>query len=268
MQASRIRARHLIAVFALTAAAVSPAAGQGQAAPRDEPIAPFSAFYFTTGTLLMDVSKLNPRFERLDLEAKDRPGFYTISNDGFSVGIGGYGAVVQRLLLGAEVHSADVGLESSPQGKTNHLETNYWMGTLGYAIVTTWRVNITPTLGIGTGKVNLTLKSRDGGPTVPDDRDPTFDEVIMSPGSQSVMKGSYVTVQPGLAIDLLILRSELDRLGLTLGIRMASAISPNRTTWTYKGREVFGGPDVGPTAGTVRIIAGIGGFRLMGSPKR
>src|SRR6185436_20684156 len=84
---------------------------------RDEPIAPFSSFFVATGTMLMDVSKLNQHLERNDLDAKDRPGFYAMSNDGYSVGLGGYGAVVQRLVLGAEFHSSDLGEEASPAGK-------------------------------------------------------------------------------------------------------------------------------------------------------
>jgi hypothetical protein len=257
------RALILAACAAGTTASAQSSQGQG----RVEPISPFSTFYFTTGTLLMDVSKLNPRFERLDLDPKDRPGFYTISNDGYSIGIGGYGSVMRRLVLGGELHIADLGQEANPSGKTNQLTTNYWMGTLGYAIYTSWRVNVVPFLGIGTGSVKLTLKNRNGGATVPDTQDPTFDEVILSPGSQSVMKGNYVMVQPGLGADVLLLRQETDRIGITLGVRFSSQISPNRTTWKYKGREVFGGPDVGPTGGVVRVVAGIGGFRLGASSK-
>jgi hypothetical protein len=264
MRASLTNARHLMTLFAALIAASGTLGAQNRGA-RNEPIAPFSTFFFSTGTFLMDVSKLNPRFERLDLEAKDRPGFFTLSNDGYSVGIGGYGAVIQRLVVGGEFHIADLGQEASPSGKTNQLATTYWMGTVGYAVFTTWRVNIVPLLGIGTGTATLTLKSRNGGPTVPDGQDPTFDEVIMSPGSESIMKGNYVMVQPGVSIDALLLRQETDRIGITLGLRLSSMITPNRTTWKYHGREVFGGPDVGPSGGVVRVMVGLGGFRL-GSP--
>jgi len=245
---------------ALAVALASPGGAQGSMS--GESLAPFSTFYVTTGTLLMDVSRLNPHFERVDLAVNKRPGFYTLSNDGYSVGLGGYGPVMGRLVLGGEFHSADMGQETSPAGKTNQLTTTYWMGTLGYAALTFWKVNIVPFVGIGTGSATVTLRSRDGGPTVSDAFSPTFDEVIESPGSMSTMKGSYVMVQPGLAIDVLMLRSEKSHIGLTLGLRFASAITPNRTTWQYKGQDVFGGPDLGPSGGTMRVIAGIGGFRL------
>lgn len=255
------------AILALAGTASSSLGAQNRA-PRDEAIPPFTTFYLSTGTLLMDVSKLNPRFERLDLDEKDRPGFFTISNDGYSVGFGGYGPIMQRLVLGGEWHMADLGQEASPSGKTNQLATTYWMGTLGYAGVTTWRLNVVPFLGLGAGSASLTLKVRGGGPSVPDGQDPTFDEVIMSPGSESVMKGKYVMVQPGIAADILLLRQESDRIGISLGIRLSSMITPNRTTWTYNGREVFGGPDLGPSGGVMRVALGVGGFRLGSKAQR
>lgn len=258
-----------VAVLALALAAVAVAAPLAAAQDRTssirpEPPAAFSSVFLSAGTLLMDVSKLNPHFERLDLDVKDRPGFYTLSNDAYSVGVGGYGVIYNRVLLGAEFSAADVGSESSPSGKTNQLTTRYGMGTIGYAAWTTWNLSVTPFVGIGAGTATLTLQSRSGGATVSPDQDPTFDEVIMSPGARSVMQGSYVLVQPGLAVDYLVLRDRKSSVGLTLGLRLASTISPNRTTWTYGGRTVFGGPDAGPTGGTVRIVVGIGGFRLAG----
>ena len=258
------RLAHVGIVVAAVAGAVPLVLAAQGTSKRDESVPPFSAFYLTTGTLLMDVSKLNPHFERLDLAANKRPGFYTLSNDGYSVGFGGYGAVWNRILAGGEYHTADMGQESSPSGKTNQLTTSYWMGTVGFAAWTLWKLNVVPFAGIGMGTATLTLKSRDGGPTVSDAFAPTFDEVIESPGRTSTMKGTYVMVQPGLAVDLLMLKSDASRVGLTLGIRFASAITPNRTMWKYKGQEVFGGPDLGPSGGTVRIVAGIGGFRLAG----
>lgn len=222
----------------------------------------FSNVFLQTGTLLMDVTKLNPHFERLDLDAKDRPGYFTISNDAYSVGFGGYGMVLNRVGLGGEWNSADVGSESSPLGKTNHLTTSYWMGTIGYAAFTTWRVNVMPYVGIGAGTAKLTLSDRNGGSGVSGTRDPTFDEVIQTPGTESTMNGSYVIVQPGVAVDYIVLRDDRSTMGITFGLRLASAISPNRTTWTYSGRTVFGGPDLGPTGGVLRVIVGIGAFRL------
>ena len=52
------------------------------------------------------------------------------------------------------------------------------------------------------------------------------------------------------------------RVGVVLGVRFATAISPNRTTWTHNGRTVFGGPDVGPVGGMLRLSVGIGGFKM------
>jgi len=259
--------RHFVvrSAVCLVVGVAAPSVASAQTSVERKPIPAFSTFYATTGTLLMDVSRLNPHFERPDLPANQRPGFYTISNDGYSLGFGGYGPVFQRLLAGGEWHTAQLGEEASPSGKTNALSTSYVMGTLGFAIWTSWRVNVAGFAGIGPGKVKLTLTSRDGGPTVSPSIDPTFDEIILSSGARSVIEGSYLMVQPGVAIDVLMLRQTADRVGLTLGARFASLISPNRTTWTYEGRTVFGGPDAGPTGGSVRVLVGIGGFRMGGS---
>lgn len=228
------------------------------------PVAPFSSLYVTAGTMQVDVSRLNPHFERTDLLPADRPGFFTISNDAYSIGLGGYGVVQNRIVLGAEYHIADVGEESSPSGKTNQLSTKYWMGTAGYAAWTLWRMNFVPFVGIGAGDLTLTLKSRDGGEPVSGSQNPTFDEVIEQPGSQSTMTGSYMMVQPGIAVDFLILGNDTGSHGLTLGLRFSSMISPNRTRWEYLGRELFGGPDVGPSGGSLRVVLGYGAFRLSG----
>lgn len=258
--APRGRAGSLVAVLALLAAVAIPA--RAQRSPADEAVAPFSSAYFTVGTLLMDVSKLNPHFERLDLDVKDRPGYYTLSNDAYSIGAGAYGVVFRRFTIGAEFHSADVGEETSPTAKTNHLTTNYWMVKGGFAALTSWRFSLTPTLGIGTGTLKLTMKSRGGGSALDPAGAWTFDEVIASPGASSTMNGSYVMVQPGLSFEYLALNDDHDRMGLMIGLHLASAISPNRTTWTYGGHSIFGGPDVGPTGGMFRIVVGIGGFKL------
>jgi len=246
---------------ALLAVASFAAPADAQAAPR-EFVTPFTAVWFGAGTVLVDVSRLNPHFERTDLPELQRPGFFTISNDGFSVGGGAYGPVLPRLLLGAEAHWGDIGEESSPSGKTNHLRTRFAMVTVGFAALTGWRYTLHPFLGIGTGSVRLTLQDRAGGSGVSGTQNPTFDDVVMSPGAESTLKGSYVIVQPGVGFDYLVLRGSGDRVGLVLGLRVSTAVSPNRTTWRHEGREAFGGPDVGPVGGMFRLVAGVGGFRI------
>src|SRR5689334_22528692 len=158
-------ARRIAAGFlAVLVSAPSLEAQGGQPSPT---LAPFSTVFFTTGSLLVDVTKLNPHFERTDIaDQTKRPGFYTISNDAFSVGLGGYGAVLDRFVLGGEWLIADVGEESSPSGKTNSMTTSYFVATAGYAAFTSWRVNVVPSLGLGMGTLNLTLKNRNGGTSV------------------------------------------------------------------------------------------------------
>lgn len=228
-------------------------------------VSPFTSLYLSTGTLLMDVSRLNVRFSRPDLQQlvpPQRTGFDALSGDGYSVGIGGY-TPVGRVLLGGEWHYADLGEESSPAAKTNRLETNYAMVTVGYAAWTGWRFTFFPFLGLGAGKVTLTLRDRNGTPQPAPQQDPTFDEVVLNGADQSRVTGSYVMVQPGVGFDYLALRGDKQHVGLVLGVRFSSAITPNRTSWTYAGRSVFGAPDVAPKGAMLRVVFGVGGFRLI-----
>ncbi len=260
LHSGRLASAALLA--SLTFIAPSPALAQAPLPTPDDFVTPFSAVWITTGKLLVDVRKLNDRFSRPDLATGAvRPGFDALSNDGFIIGGGAY-TPIGRVMLGGEFHYSDIGLESSPAGKTNQLTTNYFMATVGYAVWTNWKVSITPYFGVGIGKMTLTLKNRDGGPTIPATASPTFDDVVFSPGQQSRLIGSYYLMQPGIAVDYLVLRDTNSRVGVTLGLRLGTSITPNRTTWQYRGRDVFGAPDAGPVGPSMRLIFGIGGFKM------
>lgn len=243
--------------------APSPATAQVSAQPSaDDAVMPFSALWVTTGKLLVDVNRLNPHFSRLDLVPTGKfTGFDALSNDGFVIGVGGY-APIGRVLLGGEFHYSDVGIETSSAGKTNQITTTYGIATIGYAAWTSWHWTVFPYLGVGLGKVTLSLKSRDGGPTVSNPSNPNFDDIVFNPGAESRLIGSYFLLQPGIGVDYLALSSSQSHVGVTIGIRLGTSISPNRTTWTYGGNDVFGAPDVGPVGTTARIIFGIGGFKM------
>lgn len=253
-----------IAGWVVALAAVAPRAW-AQQQERSTFVAPFSAVFISTGTLLMDVSRLNTRFSRpdlLQLVPPQRTGFDAISGDGYSIGVGGY-TPVGRILLGGEFQYSDLGEESSPAAKTNRLETTYGMATVGYAAWTGWRFTLYPYLGLGAGRVTLTLRTRNTvtPPGLP--ADPTFDEIVLGGADESRVTGTYVMVQPGIGFDYLALRSDQQHVGLVLGIRFSSAITPNRTSWSYAGRSVFGAPDVAPKGAMLRVVFGIGGFTLV-----
>lgn len=261
--ALRAGRRGLLAAAA--AAVATPGFAQNRVTDRMAPpfVTPFTAVYGSVGTLLVDVGKLNTRLTRPDLvPGKDVvPGFDQISNDGYVLGLGGYTAM-GHLIVGGEFNYSDLGIESSPRGKTDRLESTFLTATVGYAAFTRWRFTLFPYLGVGGGSLTLTLRNRDGGPTVSGGRDPSFDEVVLAPGTESVMKGTYVLLVPGLGFDYLILPSNTRHLGITMGIRVASSISPNRTTWKYLGRDVVGSPDAGPTGRQFRLVFGVGGFKM------
>lgn len=106
-------------IFALLLGVIAPPAN-AQAPSGRQPLPPFTTVYLSAGTLLLDVSKLNPHFERTDLPAIERPGFFTISDDGFSIGVGGYDAVHGKLTLGGEWNTADLGEEVTLHRHLNH----------------------------------------------------------------------------------------------------------------------------------------------------
>ncbi len=252
-----------IAAIAIVLAAVSPARAQTTPAPF---VAPFSNVFISVGTFYIDANRLNEHFARSDLLLQvppKRTGFDAIANHGYATGIGGY-FPFGRVLFGGEFQYADLGSESSPTGKTNQLRTTYVLGQVGFAVWTGWRFTLYPILGVGGGNLTLTLKDRTGGASLPASANPTFDDVVLSPGAKSDMTGFYVLVQPGIGFDYLVLRNDKDHVGISLGVRVTTAISPHRTTWKYMGNEVFGGPDAGPTSSSIRLSLGIGGFRLGG----
>ncbi|MFI5231324.1 MAG: hypothetical protein ACHQSE_02305 [Gemmatimonadales bacterium] len=234
--------------------ALAAVAARAQDIPVDPPVPPFTNVYVALGTAFSNVDALNARFSAANYDA--------IAGHGFSVGGGGY-VPFGRALFGAEYHDADFGFESTGTGRTNRMDSRYWIGTVGYAIYTTWHFNIIGLLGAGMGTTKITVSDRNGGTPVGTTTDPLFDDILASPGFSSVLTGSYTVFQPALGVDYLMLRTNESHMGVTFGLRFGTTISPHRTSWTYEGRDVVGAPDAGPVGGFLRVSVGIGGFKLI-----
>lgn len=215
--------------------------------------APFSNVFISLGNAFTNVDALNVRFDSARYDA--------IAGHGFSIGAGGY-VPYGRALFGAEFHDADFGYESTGTGRTNKMNSQYWMATVGYALFTTWRFNVLGFLGVGLGTTKITVSDRNGGPTASTTVDPLFDDILSNPGFQSVLTGSYSVFQPGIGVDYLMLRTAQSHAGVTFGLRLGTTISPHRTTWSYEGHDVVGAPDAGPVGTFLRLSVGIGGFKL------
>jgi hypothetical protein len=243
---------HRIATAAaLLALAAVP--GRAQVTPVDPAISPFTNGYLALGNAYTNVDALNARFSTSSYDA--------IAGHGFSIGVGGY-VPYGRALFGAQFQSADFGFESTDVGRTNKMSSHYWMGTVGYALFTSWHFNVLGELGAGLGTTTITVSDRNGGTPVGTSVDPLFDDILNSPGSSSVLTGTYTIFQPAFGIDYLMLRTEQSHVGVTFGLRIGTSISPHRTSWTYEGRDVVGAPDAGPVGGFVRLSVGVGGFKL------
>ena len=250
------RARYAVpALLLATLLVLSGSTARAQAGPGgDPPIAPFSNFYIATGKVLVDVGKINAHFNNAN-------GFYAISNDAYSVGAG-FTVPIGNFTLGAQYHYFDIGQESSPQGKTDQMTSTFAMIDVGFNFLTFWHWNLYGSVGGGVGTATLFFRDRNGGPTVSLAVDPTFDEILLSPGLKSELTGTYFIIAPAIGVDYLVLANNDSHVGLTVGFHIATAISPNRTTWKYKGRDVFGAPDAGPAGAQIRLQFGVGGFRL------
>jgi len=237
-----------VALLALTIARVG-----AQDAPANPSIAPFTNIFLSIGNAFSNVNLLNQRFDSTKYDA--------IAGHGFSIGGGGY-VPFGRALFGAEYHDADFGFESTGTGRTNKMQSHYWMGTVGYAIYTSWHFNVLGFLGAGMGTTKITVSDQHGGATVGTSVDPLFNDILTNPGFSSTLTGSYSVFQPGIGIDYLMLRSEKSQMGVTFGMRFGTTISPHRTAWSYEGRNVVGAPDAGPVGSFLRLSVGIGGFKL------
>jgi hypothetical protein len=221
--------------------------------PVNPPVAPFTNVFLSIGNAFSNVDALNTRFDTTKYDA--------IAGHGFSIGGGAY-VPYGRVLFGGEYQDADFGFESTGTGRTNKMNSKYWMATVGYAIFTSWQFNVFGSLGVGMGTTKIVVSDQNGGATVSTLVDPLFNDILANPGFSSTLTGTYSVFQPSLGVDYLMLRTDKSHMGVTFGIRLGTTISPHRTAWSYEGRNVVGAPDAGPVGSFLRLNIGIGGFKL------
>lgn len=232
----------MCAVAALFGAGSAYAQGIGAGAGR-----PFHALVLTTGMATMSVDALNARITASQ--------FAPLSNDAVSFGASGYVAI-GRALVGAEAARSAFGEEGLNNGRSDDLSAAYALATIGYAIVSTERLTLFPQLGVGVGRVEVTLRDRSGAASA--SSQPTFDEVAQSPGSESRMSGRHLAYALGGGADYLVSRAGAVK-GVVLGIRTGLLVAPNRTTWTRDGQRVVAGPDAAAGGPYLRLVVGVGG---------
>jgi opacity protein-like surface antigen len=207
---------------------------------------PFHAVALSTGMSTMSVDALNARMTPTQ--------FAPLSNDAVSFGANGYVAV-GRALLGAEVARSSFGEEGLDNGRTDEMSVLHGLVTAGYALVATEHLSIYPQLGVGLGRVAVSLRDRSGTSTT--EAQPTFDEVAQAPGAESRLTGRHLVYSIGAGADYLVTRAGASR-GVVLGVRAGLLASPNRTTWTRDGDTVVAGPDASVGGPFVRVVVGFG----------
>jgi opacity protein-like surface antigen len=230
-----------LAAALVTLSDTAAAQGAGLGAGR-----PFRALVLSTGMSTMSVDALNARVTPSQ--------FAPLSNDAVSYGASGYVAV-GRALLGAELTRSAFGEEGLNNGRTDELTAVQGVATAAYALVSTERLSIFPQLGVGLGRVEISLRDRAGLGTTTSQ--PTFDEVAQAPGAESRMDGRHLLYSFGGGADYLVSRAG-SSIGVVLGVRAGMLASPNRTTWTRSGQTVVAGPDAAAGGPYLRVVVGLG----------
>ena len=244
--------RRAVALTLLGAALALPLRAQGA---RGEGVGPggtfpFASFFIATGGSTAATGELNIRL--------DTAKYFAVSNDAISYGGGGRLAF-GRMIFGGEFAMTDFGEEGNPVNvKTSALRSNFYLAQVGYAVYAGRHLNIYPMLGVGAGRMVVTLSDRNGGGKPPAGVDPSFTDIVLHPNYSSKLDATYLLFEPSIGGDWLVLRSVADRMGLTLGARVGQKLAPNRAAWHLNGGKVVGGPDIGPNGPWLRRTAGIG----------
>jgi len=228
----------MILVAGSSANAQNIGAGSGEA---------FSVVAASTGMAMMSVDALNARMTSAQ--------FAGLSNDAVSYGGSAYFAY-GRALLGAEMQRSAYGQEGLNNGRTDDLSSVQGAITVGYALVSTRSLTLFPQLGVGLGKMNVSM--RDAGGSRSTVTEPTFDEIAQAPGSESTVSAKNLLYTIGGGADYLVAPRGASK-GVVLGVRAGVQTSPNRAVWTRGGQNVAGGPDVGPGGPFLRVLVGVGG---------
>lgn len=209
---------------------------------------PFQALVFTTGAATMSVDALNA------VLTGER--YAGLSNDGISYGASGY-LSFGRALLGADVARTTFGEEGLNNGRTTDLNSAQYLATASYAVASTGRLNVFPTLGVGMGHFDVTLREKNGA--APATGEQTFAARAQNPGSETILSGKHLLYSLGGGADYLVTRGAADHRGVVFGIRAGMLFAPNRTTWSAAGSRVIAGPDASAGGPFVRVAIGIGG---------
>ena len=196
---------------------------------------------------MMSVDALNARMTTSQ--------FAGLSNDAVSYGASGYFAY-GRALIGAEVHRSAYGEEGLNNGRTDDLSTVQGAINVGYAVLATHHLSLFPQIGVGLGKVDVTLRDRNGTRSAA--VEPSFDEIAHTPGPESQLSAKALLFSAGAGVDYLVAPRGASK-GVVLGLRAGVLASPNRAIWTRGGQSVSAGPDVGPGGGYLRLMVGVGG---------
>jgi hypothetical protein len=179
---------------------------------------------------------------------------YSEPGRSFFVTGGGGHAIIGRLLLGGE------GYALSRQDKISRrddlraeISGAYGLFRVGYAVLHLENLSVYALGGLGGAGIGLNIDREE---------DVSFDDVLADPARQSALSngGLLLDVSAELQYRLPLGRSATGESGfLLLGLRGGYSFVPLRGDWDSRQGDVRGGPDLGLSGPSVRLLVGFGG---------
>jgi hypothetical protein len=210
----------------------NPAVAQAKA-PSDslKPRFALGATQMAIGYVRQDLSSLNARLATAGLPR--------VASAAMSIGIGA-DVRAGRFILGAAYQSlitrnrADLGFRTRSSGSVSLFD-------LGYALVKTRKLSISPLVGAGATHLSLNIKELG---------DFAFDDALQSPRRELGLSGSAVLVHAGLLVERTFARKDSE---FGVGVRAGVAKSVGSQRWDSDENRVTDGP-VGMKGSYLRLV--------------
>lgn len=185
-------------------------------------------------------------------------GYPTFGRSSVILGIGMYGTIDNRVMLGGEWNGLIKG-NREHEGRTVYLGGGYGTLGIGYAVNMSRRLRVYPRVGVGVGGFGLVFETRED--TV------NFDDALADPDGYAEMSRGYLpsfnrehgVVDVGAGLEYMPTRSGRGTfIGLRLGYLFASS---SDTAWEFNKRPVTGGPPASVAGPYIRMVLGAGARR-------
>jgi len=195
-----------------------------------------NATYVMLGLGQPQIDSLNARLQSFNYSAFEK--------QLISYGFGFYSTVGGKFLMGFEWSCAKSKEITSKDGSVKEkLENSAWFINIGGMAINTGVLRIFPYLGLGQGKLVLTLKEVSL---------PSFDDIISGPAGVTKLETGGFLLNPALGVEFKIGGRYI------LGIHGGFVFDPSTGDWKVEGSAISGGPDDGLTGPWANLVFGLG----------